>query len=251
MNRNVHAPGFRFQGNRTGVDLDGRPVISNVLRLIVAQGLQRMTIEQYWKAVANNDTATLTNLLAASPEWVGERFVGNAWSPVDTLDEGTSAEEHDFTNTALHTAAVNARAEMVKILLQHGADPNAIGFEKDNKGLAPPVVLAAWEGSLETLRALLDGGADPNVPASAETALYTAAEHGSADKVDLLLSYGARHDVFTASIVGDVRLVKRLLAAYPPLRNARSTKRNRTPLEEAEHHNQAEIVKLFANSNGT
>ena len=210
-----------------------------------------MKIEQYWEAVANNDTATLIDLLAASPELVGERFAGNAWSPAEQPNEGASAVEHDFTNTALHTAAVTDRTEMVKILLQHGADPNAIGFEKDNKGLAPPVVLAAWEGSLETLLALLDGGADPNIPASAETALYTAAEHGSADKVDLLLSYGARHDVFTASIIGDVQLVKRFLTAYPPLRNARSTKRNRTPIEEAEHHKQVEIIKLFEDSDGT
>ena len=198
----------------------------------------------FWEAVANNDTSALQNLLAASPELAGARFVGNAWNPAAAPDE-TRATEHDFTNTALHTAAVNSHTEMVQLLLQFGADPNAIGFERDNKGLTPPVVLAAWEGSLETLRALLDGGADPNIPASAETALYTAAEHGSADKVDLLLSYGARHDVFTAAIVGDVFLVKRFLAAYPPLRYARSTKRHRTPCEEAEHHNQFEIVRLF------
>ena len=202
-----------------------------------------MKIEQFWQAVANDDTATLINLLASSQELVHERFVGNAWLPTQSPDP--LAVEYEFTNTALHVASVNSQTEMVKILLQHGADANAIGFEKDNKGLAPPVVLAAWQGSLETLRALLIGGADPNIPGSSETALYAAAEHGAADKVDLLLCYGARHDVFTASIVGDVSLVKRFLAAYPPLRNARSTKRNRTPKEEAEQHNQVEVLKFF------
>ena len=32
MNRSVHTPGFRFQGNCTRVELVGRPVISNVIR---------------------------------------------------------------------------------------------------------------------------------------------------------------------------------------------------------------------------
>lgn len=133
---------------------------------------------------------------------------------------------------------------MVRLLLQFGADPNAIGYE-DNKGLTPAAVLAAWEGSLETLRILFEGGADPNLRASAETALYTAAEHQAFDKVELLLSFGARHDLFTTSILGKVDVVKRMLAAYPTLREVRSLKRNRTPREEAEHFKQDEVLRLF------
>jgi len=106
-------------------------------------------------------------------------------------------------------------------------------------------VLAAWEGSFETLQLLLENGADPNVPASAETALYTAAEHGSKDKVDLLISYGARHDIFTAIIMGEVEVVDQMLMAYPPLKNIRSSKREQTPKEVAEYYNQSEVLKLF------
>jgi ankyrin repeat protein len=142
-------------------------------------------------------------LLSASPQLVRACFKGEAWRPgqVYDCDAGgpvATPDGYPFSNTALHTAAVLGRAELARVLLEHGADPNDIGYE-GNKGLTPPLVLAAWEGNFDTLRILLDFGADPNLPASAETALYTAAEHGALDKVDLLLERGARHDIFTAA----------------------------------------------------
>ena len=205
--------------------------------------------EAYWNAVKTADITSVAQMLDKSRSLVGERYAGEAWIPEHIYDSAERKQiaapaDFPFTNTALHSATVNGQTELVELLLRYGADTNAIGYEA-NKGLTPPVVLAAWEGSLETLRVLLENGADPNVSASAETALYTAAEHDSSDKVDLLLSHGARHDIFTATIVGDVELVKRMLSAYPPLHEARSVKRGRTPREEAEHHNRSEILKLF------
>lgn len=203
----------------------------------------------YWKAVEENDVARVAALLDQSSSLANERYTGEAWVPGNVYDfterkQVPAPADFPFTNTALHTAAVNARTELIEVLLRHGADANAIGYEA-NKGLTPPVVLAAWEGSLDTLKVLLDSGADPNVSASTETALYTAAEHHAPDKVDLLLSYGARHDIFTAVIVGNVELVHYMLMAYPPLRETRSAKRGRTPQEEAVHHEQFEVLKLF------
>jgi ankyrin repeat protein len=203
----------------------------------------------YWRAVQNDDIAALEHLLAQSPSLVHETIPGEAWQPGHWYDPAAGKRvpvPHDFlfSNTALHTAAVNGHAELASLLLRHGANPNAIGYEA-NKGLTPPIVLAAWEGTLETLRALLDAGADPNLPASAETALYTAAEHGSRDKAELLLSRGARHDIFTAAILGEVETVRQMLHAYPPLKDAKSHKRRRTPMEEAQHHHRADVVKLL------
>jgi hypothetical protein len=211
-----------------------------------------MSHDDYWRAVRDNDVAALERLLANSPSLVHEVVRGEAWEPGHWYDPAAGKrvpvpQHFEFTNSALHTAAVNGRAELASLLLRRGAAPDAIGYE-GNKGLTPPVVLAAWEGTLETLRVLLDRGADPNLPASAETALYTAAEHGSRDKAELLLSRGARHDIFTASILGEVEIVRRMLRAYPPLKNARSHKRGRTPLEEAKHHHCAEVVKLLEDS---
>ena len=199
-----------------------------------------MTIDDFWNAVADNDTDSVSDLLNESPSLVNERFHGIAWHP----DERKKPSQFPFTNTALHCAAVNSQVKLATLLLSKGADPNAVGYE-DNKGLTPAIVLAAWEGSLETLEVLLDHGANPNLVASAESALYTAAEHGSLDKVQLLLERGAQHDIFTAAIVGDVARVRLFLKAYPTLREARSLKRARTPREEAVAHNRKEVVQIF------
>ncbi len=203
----------------------------------------------FWNAVDNDDVDRVAELLEQSSSWVKKRFSGEAWKPChiwsyEARTQVPTPAEFRFTNMAIHTAAVNSRTEMVQLLLRHGADANAIGYEP-NKGLTPPVVLATWEGSFETVQALLENGADPNIAASAETALYTAAEHGLSDKVKLLLAHGARHDIFSAAIAGDVEFVERALAACPALKNARSMKRGRTPMEEAEHHEQSEVLKLF------
>ena len=200
-------------------------------------------------AVNNNDVDTIEALLAETSSLVEERYSGEAWVAGCIYDSGQRKQipapaDFPFTNTALHTASVNGRTDLTSLLIRYGTDINAIGYEA-NKGLTPAVVLAAWEGSLETLRVLLENGADPNNPASAETALYTAAEHHSFDKVELLLAHGARHDIFTAAITGNAELVERMLVAYPPLQEARSEKRGRTPREEAEHHGQSDVVKLF------
>lgn len=194
-------------------------------------------IDKFWSAVAENDIASVTSLLENYPEFVQERYFGVAWNPA-------TVDDCKFSNTALHTTAVNSQVELAKLLIKNGAGINAIGYE-ENKGLTPPIVLAAWEGSTVMVEFLLAHGADPNLPASAETALYCAAEHGAADKVELLLANGARHDIFTAAILGEVEIVREFITAYPPLIKARSLKRNRTAKEEAEHHNQAEVVELL------
>ena len=206
-------------------------------------------IDAYWNAIRSADVGKVAEILEASPSLVEERFAGEAWVPGHVYDSAEQKQvptptDFPFTNAAIHSATVNAQTELVELLLRHGANANAMGYEA-NKGLTPPVVLAAWEGSFETLQLLLANGADPNIPASAETALYTAAEHHAQDKVDLLLAHGARHDIFSAAIEGDVETVERMVKAYPSLREARSMKRGRTPREEAEHHQQSEVLALL------
>ena len=204
---------------------------------------------EFWNVVRENDWVGLEKLLDQYPDWVDARITGSAWNPGHIYNPQSKSQvvppdDFPFSNTALHVASVNGRPELVRVLIEHGADVNAIGFE-ENKGLTPAIVLAAWEGCLDTMRQLINGGADLNLAASAETALYTAAEHGDAEKVKLLVEHGARHDIFTAAIVGDRERVQKFLLASPVLREARSLKRGRTPAEEAEHHRQHEIVALF------
>jgi len=130
-----------------------------------------------------------------------------------------------------------------------------LGFN-ENKGVAPAVVLAAWEGELEVLRLLLQNGANPNVPAPAESALYTAIEHTSQDesepnRVSLLLDAGAVHDFFTAAMWGRTDLVEQFLGDYPELISRRSLKRNRSPLEEAVSCGRWETAEFLAGRGAT
>lgn len=111
--------------------------------------------------------------------------------------------------------------------------------------MTTPLVLAAWEGSVESYRLLLEAGANPNTWASTESPLYTAAEHHAWDKVALLVKYDAQHDIFTACICGELETVESQIKAYRPLLERKSIKRNRTPLEEATEHQQDQVVEFL------
>jgi ankyrin repeat protein len=88
--------------------------------------------------------------------------------------------------TPLLLAAVYGTADTVRLLLDHGADPNAVG-----KTGASPLLLAA--GDLEKVRLLVDRGADVNARSKlGNTPLITAAAHvGNLEVVKLLLDKGA------------------------------------------------------------
>ena len=82
-------------------------------------------------------------------------------------------------------------------------------------------------GDLEAVRAALEtdatlanaawdwGGGDW------ETALGAAAHMGRRDIAELLLGFGARLDVFAAAMLGEVEIVRSILAAQPETRDAR------------------------------
>jgi hypothetical protein len=69
----------------------------------------------------------------------------------------------------------------------------------------PTLVNAAWDW----------GGGDW------ETALGAAAHMGRRDIAELLLAHGARLDVFAAAMLGDVDVVRAVLAAHPEVREAK------------------------------
>ena len=54
-----------------------------------------------------------------------------------------------------------------------------------------------------------------------ETGLGAAAHMGRHDIAELLLAHGARLDLFVAAMLGDLEIVRAMLAAHPELRNAK------------------------------
>ena len=192
---------------------------------------------EYWAALEEQKADVLDRLLRSSPELVHSAINSNPW----TLEID---ESYPYETRGVHFCSFSGREQLLQILLKHGPDLEVITFE-ENKGLTTPLVLAAWEGSVESCRLLLDAGANPNTWASAESPLYTAAEHHAWDKVALLVKYGAKHDIFTACICGELETVKSQIVAYRPLLERRSPKRNRTPLEEATEHQQDQVVEFL------
>lgn len=194
-------------------------------------------MNEYWLAIRDADLEKLAELLRRSPSLVNSSINSNPWrlEPVESYRGRTRA---------IHVCSFAGREQVLKILLDHRPDLELTTFE-ENKGITTALVLAAWEGSLESCRLLLEAGANPNTWASAESPLYTAAEHHAWDKVEMLTSFGAKHDIFTACICGELDIVRTEIEAYRPLLERRSVKRNRTPLQEAREHQQTEIVKLI------
>ncbi|MEZ4317480.1 MAG: ankyrin repeat domain-containing protein [Myxococcota bacterium] len=89
--------------------------------------------------------------------------------------------------TPLHHACYRDHVEVVVLLLERGADANAVAV-----GECVPIHMAATEGSAATIDALAAGGADLNIPDdTGVTALHYAALPGRLDVVEALIRHGA------------------------------------------------------------
>ena len=96
-----------------------------------------------------------------------------------------------YGNTPLHKGAEGGSREIVKLMLEHGA-------EKDINARAQfgytPLHAGARSGSLDVVRLLLEHGAERDINARTAggwTPLHGGAESGSAEVVALLLEKGA------------------------------------------------------------
>ncbi len=84
--------------------------------------------------------------------------------------------------TPLHSAAAGGHTKLVKLLLEHGADPSA-----PQVGGFTPLHAAAQNGDVESIRLLLLRGADMNVKsAEGKTPLQCATESKKLKAVELL-----------------------------------------------------------------
>jgi ankyrin repeat protein len=119
--------------------------------------------------------------------------------------------------TAMREASRNGHTEVVRLLLEKGADIST----HDGDGWTA-LSLAAGGGRTEVVKLLLERGADVNAQTWNGTALHSAAERGHTEIVKLLLEKGA-----------DV--------------NARSKYNNQTALIRASFNGRMDVVKLLLN----
>lgn len=116
----------------------------------------------------------------------------------------------------LKNAAARGHIEIVKLLLERGADPNL-----PEENIAPhgqALYSAAANGHYEIAKLLLEHGAYPNpeVESSAD-ALSRAISNSDQRMIDLLCSYGAARAVHLMAYYGDVQTAAAVFAANPSL----------------------------------
>ncbi|MBT3399318.1 MAG: hypothetical protein HN420_04945, partial [Rhodospirillaceae bacterium] len=154
----------------------------------------------WFEAICALDLDTVRACLDANPALAEARAddkIANLHGAVlaDALREPVT----DRSSTAVHLAAnimfeprdaePSKSLELVQLLLERGADVDAIGFN-ENTDHGSAIVIAAWVGGTAKMRVLLEAGADVTGN-SGQSALQQAGQHGRIDDVDLLLEYGA------------------------------------------------------------
>lgn len=145
-------------------------------------------------------------------------------------------------------AALSGDASELETLLGSGADP-------DEQGAATPLYFASQRGHTESVVLLLDYGADPNALSKWGTPLHIASRQGHEEVVELLLARGADPNLrggeydatplHGASSVGNAQIVALLLdhGADP---NARAVGRRRGPvIHFAAEKGHDEVVALL------
>ena len=174
-------------------------------------------------AAAAKDEVLMRHLLAAGFEPTAPN---DQWSPlayaiahgspgsVRVLIEAGANIQADVMagHSPLHLAAIRhdaAARPIIAALVAAGVDPDIL----DGQGFTP-LSLAALHDCTHAAEALLDGGAEINLPCwNGETALTLAAGYASLPMVELLISRGA--NVNTSNDVGGTALIAALTTGDP------------------------------------
>jgi ankyrin repeat protein len=168
-------------------------------------------ITAFFRAAEAGDVERVRELLQHDASLVQERTTGE--------------------RTALHVSVEHP--EVVFLLLQHGADPNA----REKGDNVTPLHLAAANKVLESVRLLLDAGADVHGHGdlhNGDVIGWATAEDNQA-VIDVLLEHGARHHIFSAMALRDRALVQKVVEENPgALERRRSRFENgQTPVHAA------------------
>jgi ankyrin repeat protein/catechol 2,3-dioxygenase-like lactoylglutathione lyase family enzyme len=159
--------------------------------------------------------------------------------------------------TGLHTAAQKGHADVARLLLDHGADPNA----REAGDNTTPLHWAAAGARLEIVRMLLDSGGDVHGIGDLhelDTIGWGTVYHGDGEDtsrlveprrsvIALLVERGARHHIFSAIASGDLDLIRTLVEQSPEALDRRMSRfeNKQTPLHFAMSRGRYDILELL------
>ena len=174
-----------------------------------------------------------------------------------TLARATHPTQPHGGWTGLHEAAKRGRAGAVRLLLEHGSDPNA----REAGDNTYPLHWAAAHGHIDIVRALLDAGGDVHgfgdvhaLNVIGWATLYRAPGDDPMqmtalrqELVALLIERGARHHIFSAICMGDLELIRALAEQNPELLDGRLSRfeHGLTPLHFAMSRKRYDILDLL------
>jgi ankyrin repeat protein len=199
----------------------------------------------------------LTELLAAAERGDAARVSEILDAQPSLLNERGTLEGHTGQRTALHFGV--RHAAVVRALLARGADPN-IRDEGDN---AVPLHFAAERLDLETIRMLVEHGSemigsgdDHELEIIGWATCFNPQYLGITPEermrrrrvvVDYLLAHGGRHNIFSATAMGDTEAIRRVVAADPDVINRPmdATNHRRRPLHLAVVERQLPSLKTL------
>ena len=159
------------------------------------------TAQEMMNAARTGDAVQIRNLLERDVSLVHVRDAdkntplhlaideGHLEAAVLLLDRGADIEAVNYkSETPLHIAAHDGNAAAVKLLLNHGADLT----KREMRHRIPLYLATNWGRDLETVRLLIDAGSDVNdTNQNGESVLISTLYYGKKEIIDLLLDRGA------------------------------------------------------------
>jgi ankyrin repeat protein len=155
--------------------------------------------------------------------------------------------------TGLHEAAKQGRLDVVRVLLEHGADPNA----REAGDNTYPLHWAAAHRHLEIVRMLLDAGGDVHGTGDDHEldaigwATFFHSDNGAIGEkpeiAALMVERGAQHHIFSAMSIGDPDLVRSVVHQNPNALKRRLSRfeRGLTPLHFALELKRYDILDML------
>ncbi|MGX5844359.1 ankyrin repeat domain-containing protein [Mesorhizobium sp. ArgA1] len=112
---------------------------------------------------------------------------GDVAAVAAALDSGVGVDESDGSGTPLYLAVRAGHLAVAKLLIERGADVNAA----PTPALGPALMPALAKRRIDLIKLLLDAGANPNSPRNRENAIHIAVTAGCLDCVKALVEAGA------------------------------------------------------------